>query len=78
MPADVRPLTRAFLAALAPLLLLTACAGSAPPMAPAPGLGTATPCAGINTPPPSYKGPVAPNSGPCPPTWTAGPQATGT
>lgn len=50
---------------LALALLLTACDGTAPPMAPPPALGV-TPACSINAPPPGYSGPVSPFAGPCP------------
>lgn len=57
-------------------MIPAACAGSAPPVAPPPALGTAPACT-ANAPPPGYKGPVSPFTGPCPVVPTAAPRPDG-
>lgn len=52
-------------AALVLPLALAACGGSAPAVAPSPALGTPPTCT-LNAPPPGYRGPVSPFTGPCP------------
>lgn len=64
--------------ALFPVLLLAACDGTAPAVAPPPTLGQPLPACTANTPPPGYSGPISPFTGPCPAPAMTAPRPSGT